>query len=71
MRFLRFAGRVVRSVVSIAVGVIPALVRDAVGLLGAAAIAYGSWLVYVPAGYIVAGVLLILFAILTAPRSQA
>lgn len=71
MRFLRFAGRAVRSAASIAAGVVPALVRDAIGLAGAAAIAYGAWLIYIPVGYIVAGVLMIAFALLTAPRSQA
>ncbi len=71
MRFLKFAGRVLRSAVSFAGATVPALLRDGTGLAGAIAIAYGSWLIYVPAGYIVGGVLLIIFAILTAPRSQA
>ncbi|MBX5253328.1 hypothetical protein HJC03_23450 [Rhizobium sp. NLR4b] len=71
MRFLRFVGRVLRAAVLIAAGVVPALVRDAIGLAGAVAIAYGAWLIFVPAGFIVAGVLMIVFALLLAPRSKA
>jgi hypothetical protein len=35
------------------------LLRDAAGIVGAALIAYGAGLVYRPAGFIVAGVLLV------------
>ena len=35
------------------------LVRDAIGLAGAGLVAHGAWLVYEPAGFIVAGLLLI------------
>jgi hypothetical protein len=38
---------------------LPALLRDASGLGGAALVAYGAWCVYVPAGYIVGGLLLL------------
>ena len=41
------------------------VIRDVSGLLGAASIVYGCWLVYRPAGYIVAGVLMIAASILT------
>lgn len=34
-------------------------VRDGAGLLGAASISYGSWLIYEPSGFIVAGALLL------------
>jgi hypothetical protein len=34
----------------------PALACDAVGILGAALIAYGAWLVYEPAGFVVSGI---------------
>ncbi|MDH6273585.1 hypothetical protein [Rhizobium leguminosarum] len=71
MRFLRFAGRVLRLAVLIAAAFVPALLRDGIGLIGAGAIAYGAWLIFAPAGFIVAGVLMIAFALLTAPRSQA
>lgn len=37
---------------------VPALLRDLALLGGGSLIAYGSWLIYAPAGYIVAGVLL-------------
>lgn len=43
---------------SLAAGVaraLPDLIRDACGLAGAGAIAYGAWLVYPPAGFIVGG----------------
>lgn len=40
------------------------LLVDAVGIAGAALIAYGAWMVYRPAGVIVAGVFLLLFAYL-------
>jgi hypothetical protein len=36
-----------------------ALVIDLVGLAGAALISFGAWRIYEPAGYIVAGVLLV------------
>lgn len=36
-----------------------AYLRDAVGVAGAASIAYGSWLVYEPAGFIVGGSLVL------------
>lgn len=45
---------------------LPALARDAAGLAGATLIAYGAWLVFPAAGYIVGGVLLISGALLTA-----
>lgn len=31
------------------------LARDAVGLLGAGLVTYGAWQIYVPAGFIVGG----------------
>ncbi|MDU4255571.1 hypothetical protein [Pseudomonas sp.] len=42
------------------------LIADGLGLAGAASLAYGSWLVFKPAGFIVAGVLLLVAAWLTA-----
>jgi hypothetical protein len=33
--------------------------RDCAGILGAASLAYGAWLAYKPAGFIVAGLLLL------------
>lgn len=37
----------------------PTLCRDVAGLAGVGSIAYGAWLVYEPAGFISAGVLLL------------
>ena len=47
---------------------IPALVCDVAGLAGGGLIVYGAWLVYRPAGYLVAGLLLMAGAILGARR---
>ena len=35
------------------------MIRDAAGLCGVAAISYGSWLVYEPAGFIVGGAIVL------------
>jgi hypothetical protein len=40
--------------------------RTVAGLAGAAFIAYGAWLIYRPAGFIVAGLMLVTGAILDA-----
>ena len=45
---------------------LPGITRDLAGLVGAGLVAYGAWLVYSPAGFIVGGLLLIAGAILTA-----
>ena len=42
----------------------PALFRDGLGVSGAGLASYGAWLVYEPAGFIVAGALLVAAAIL-------
>lgn len=47
---------------------IPTLLLDAIGVLGAALVAYGARLVYLPAGYIAAGVLLLIGVWLIAKR---
>lgn len=44
----------------------PVVLRDAMGLCGVAAVAYGSYLVYEPAGFIVGGLLVIGVCILSA-----
>lgn len=38
---------------------LPDLVRDVVGMAGAALVSYGAWQVYQPAGFIVGGAMLI------------
>lgn len=48
---------------------IPVLLRDGIGLAGAAAFTYGAWLIYEPAGYMVAGILMVAIAALLARRS--
>jgi len=42
------------------------LIRDAAGMSGVALISYGGWLIYEPAGFIVAGSALVAGALLTA-----
>jgi hypothetical protein len=58
MRFLRFVGAMV-----------PPVLRDGIGLAGAASFTYGAWLIYEPAGFMVGGVLLVATAVLLAGRS--
>jgi hypothetical protein len=45
---------------------LPAMLRDAAGILGAALVAFGFWRIYQPAGFIVAGVLLVTASFLLA-----
>ena len=42
----------------------PHVIADGVGFAGAGAIAYGAWLIYVLAGFLVGGVLLMALSIL-------
>jgi hypothetical protein len=48
----------------------PPLLRDTCGIAGACLVAYGTWRIYEPAGFITAGVLLLAGAIMTG-RSAA
>lgn len=48
---------------------LPAVGCDLVGLTGAGLIAYGAWLIYQPAGFLVAGVQLMAAAWLLARRN--
>lgn len=70
MRLLRFAGRCARLAWAFLTAVVPSLAIDAVGIAGAAAISYGTWEVYRPAGIIVAGILMLMFALVMARRAQ-
>ncbi|MBX9945106.1 MAG: hypothetical protein K2Y40_13560 [Reyranella sp.] len=45
-------------------GAVPGLVRDLAGLCGVGLVSYGAWLIYTPAGFITAGILLIVGALL-------
>jgi hypothetical protein len=42
----------------------PHVVADALGFAGAGAIAYGAWLIYVPAGFLVGGGMLMALSML-------
>jgi hypothetical protein len=50
---------------------LPVLARDAAGLAGAGLISYGAWLVYVPAGFIVGGVLVLIGVMLASGKPAA
>lgn len=41
------------------------LSREGAGLIGCALVSFGAWMVYAPAGFIVAGLLLVAGAVLT------
>lgn len=47
---------------------LPVLARDAVGIGGGTLVTYGSWLIYPPAGFLVAGVLLLVGAWILASK---
>lgn len=55
---------------TVLVSIAPTLFLDLVGLIGVGLIAYGSWLVYEPAGFIVAGVLLVIAVILVSVKPK-
>ena len=42
----------------------PHVINDALGFAGAGAIAYGAWLIFIPAGFLVGGALLIAMSVL-------
>jgi hypothetical protein len=44
---------------------------DAAGFAGAGSVAYGAWLIYVPAGFLVGGALLMVLSILFGRRLEA
>jgi len=47
-------------------GHLPDLARDLAGLAGAGLISYGAWIIYRPAGFLVAGAMLIVGSFLAA-----
>ena len=51
--------------------VVPGLVRDLAGLCGVGLVSYGAWLIYPPAGFITAGILLIVGTLLIALGNRA
>ena len=50
---------------------VPSLVRDLAGLCGVGLVSYGAWLINPPAGFITAGILLIVGALLIALGNRA
>jgi hypothetical protein len=62
-RFSR-ASAGLHKAIAVAVRRTPHVVADALGFAGAGAIAYGAWLIYVPAGFLVGGVLLMALSML-------
>lgn len=59
-------GKVLKATLSAA----PAIARDALGLLGALLLAYGAWMAWPPAGFIVGGVMAIMAAWLLGLRNE-
>jgi hypothetical protein len=62
-RFSR-ASAGLRKALSAAARRTPHVIVDALGFAGAGAFAYGAWLIYVPAGFLVGGVLLMALSML-------
>lgn len=52
-------------------GVMPGLIRDLAGLCGVGLVSYGAWMIYPPAGFIVAGILLIVGTLMIALGNRA
>jgi hypothetical protein len=49
----------------------PHVLFDALGFAGAGSIAYGAWLIYVPAGFLVGGALAMALSVLLGRRLEA
>jgi len=52
-------------------GAVPGLVRDLAGLCGVGLVSYGAWMIYPPAGFITAGLLLVVGSLLIAIGNRA
>ena len=52
-------------------GVMPGLIRDLAGLCGVGLVSYGAWMIYPPAGFIVASILLIVGTLMIALGKRA
>ncbi|MGJ5149857.1 hypothetical protein [Bradyrhizobium sp. HKCCYLR1023] len=59
-----------RSAARVVARRVPHLANDICGFAGAGAIAYGAWLIYVPAGFLVGGALLLALSILFGRRLE-
>jgi len=51
-------------------GAVPGLVRDLAGLFGVGLVSYGAWMIYPPAGFITAGLLLVVGSLLIAMANR-
>jgi len=51
--------------------VMPGLIRDLAGLCGVGLVSYGAWMIYPPAGFIVASILLIVGTLMIALGKRA
>lgn len=58
-----------KEMIDVALKIVPVATRDVIGLIGLAALVHGVTMIYRPAGWIIAGVLLVAYAGLTARRS--
>ena len=50
---------------------VPGTVRDLAGLCGVGLVSYGAWMIYPPAGFITAGILLIVGTLMIALGNRA
>lgn len=66
----RKIGPAIGRVLAMFVRAVPDIIRDLVGLAATGSIAYGAWLIYQPAGFIVAGVL-VLVGVIATGKSRA
>lgn len=48
----------------------PSVIRDSIGIAGSCLIVYGAWLVYEPAGFLMAGLMLMTAALLAARTAK-
>jgi hypothetical protein len=48
----------------------PHAINDALGFAGAGAVAYGAWLIYAPAGYLVGGMLAMALSVLAGRKLE-
>lgn len=69
MRYVSAAGRGIRRAAVASVAALPALARDAIGIVGAASVVFGVWQIYVPAAYIAGGLILVAVALAWARRA--
>lgn len=60
-----------RAVLKTIAAAVPAIVRDAIGLTGFGLVAYGAWLAWHPAGFLVGGAVAVLTAWLLGLRNDS